>query len=1639
MGRRPARGATRRRHQRRESRPPQRPDVERELEEVARRVRALADSGVPLTSIAIVARQARPYLDLALTALEKFGVPATARRRYGLREIPVVRAVRTLFAAAADGWSRHALVELAEQPYLASDLDAQMLNFVGFTRRVSGLSEWSKALHALALEAEAQEQRPDPDDGDRRRSLPHSARLRAAATGFDAFAEGARELDRARPLSAWLEWLDRFLTQDPWKVQQRIMAVPGERFDMVRVDLRGWRELKRLVTDWKKALDTWGGAADRLDAGDFFRQLDDLLDGDAVLHTPMQRGVQVMEALAAAYRSFDHVFIVGLEGGRFPLRQPASPVLDEGERIALSRNGLSFEPREVWDARERELFHVIVAGARKSVTLSWSSVDAAGREVVRSAFVETLAERSGLDPDKHTFEVPGHEVTTAGARLYDGADAPAQALHAFHIEAEREGGVLSPHNGLVADPALLAHLAQELGDNRLWSPTQLESYAKCPWSWFSRRLLRLDRLEDPDEDMDPATRGTLAHDALHRFFDAAVARTGGPVLLRQDDLGWALPLMEQSVDAAFAGAANSWLGHRSLQSAKRSELRRMLTRYIEAEIEQNEKMFKTNTNNAYMLRTGVESHELAFAEVVLERNGVRFRYRGTIDRVEVGIDERVPSGGYVAAVDYKSSRYAAPGGGYKDKAAPWADRVVLQIPLYAHALTVLRPGAVVSRVEYRELRKGERVHPLDLVQVNRKTKELMPGDEAAEKLKNALDAVAAHVLDARAGHFAARSRRVVRVSIVLPRAGDLPDQRRPPGGEEVLMDRPNPRQWEAIRNADRHVLVAASAGTGKTSTVVNRILYLLGAPIEGETYASPVTLRDIGAITYTNAAAADLKAKLRFALRAAGMRDVAYEVDGSRIGTIHSFCGDVLREFALRSSRSPVSTVLEEGESAALAYEVVRETVVAALDEGSIEGLEELFSVHKVSQVEEWMERLVGDADRLQRIAGRAGELGGRERALIELASRALVRLHERLDESGAVDFDRMIVLTRDLLRDSLPVRRALQRRLRTLIVDEFQDVDPVQKEIAWLLGDPASRSPDTTRLMLVGDPKQSIYRFRRADVTVWSDVERAFTEGDLGLVVGLEENFRSVEPILAFVDAAIGPIMDKPVDEMEHQPFEARFASVTAVEKKRHVTDGPRVEIIVVPNKDDDKAPNADEVRKREAAQVATRMRELNKAGTSWKDMAVLLASWSDLDCYEEALRAEGIPTYALRVEGFFERREVLDLILALETVRDPRDDRALMGFLRSPFVGLRDETLLQIAIGGRQPYWESLETVATGEQELLARGVRLLREHIALRDRLPTHELIESLIQRSGYLAFLVLQGNDGKQAIANIRKLARMARQVADGSVGEFLRISKEIRARGDRVGDERLFGQQDDVVTITSVHSAKGLEWDVVFWCDLIRGAQGHRGDLIVGRDAIAIKDPDEEEQPEPWPTLLAEENLESHAERKRLWYVAATRAKERLILSGVTLGKCDPKTASGAIREALGDIPASAETIRYTGQGGKSFEARVTCCEPLPVEIAALEEPRPPRAPIGRAAGAALVARRAGRSPPPLRHRADGVRPLRAPALVPVHRGAHRAGGGAGGRGLREGDHARAHRARCAGASGRGVGARRAAGGGHPAA
>jgi hypothetical protein len=713
-------------------------DEDSELEAVAARVRELVDDDTPPDRIAVIARDGRPYVDLAVRALAAAGVPATARRRIALLTIPVVRAVVALLEAAAAGWSRHALAGLGAQPYFAADLDVRVINYVGYRQRITGLAAWSAAFDRLLAEARAADEAAEREHEWRPRSLP-AAWVERARERFAGFAGVASPMDHTRPLAGWLAWLDDWLTRDPWRIEERCARVPGDRWQIVRLDLLGWRQLRLVVADWAEAERSWPGDGVALTAAAFLERLRIMLGGDVALWTETARGVVVAEALAASHRSFDHVFLVGMNAGQFPRRAPSSLLLAERDRQALRAAGLPLETAPEWEARERTLFRTLVGGARRSLTVSYRRLDDLGGLANPSAFVEALGEVCRLE-----------ERWAARLAVCRTAELAAHAHRVARVERERAMGRPSPWNGQITSPSLQGWLNERFGSEYVWSPTSLEAYAKCPWAWFSERLLHLAVHQDPDEDMDALVRGSVLHDALRRFYDGARERTGGPVLLREGDRDWAVPLLREALREALAAAgATLWLGHPALRDVKYAELERLLVRYLAFEIGENEDSFNARTRAGGTVRTGVESHEVTFAEARLERDGIVLRYRGIIDRVEVGQDDRAP-GRYLAAVDYKTSKYSAPGAG--DKAA-WEDGVVLQVPLYAHALAQLRPGWPVARVEYRAVKHAERLHLLNLVRMRKGGPEDDP--DAVARMDASLAAAIRHARNVREGGFPA--------------------------------------------------------------------------------------------------------------------------------------------------------------------------------------------------------------------------------------------------------------------------------------------------------------------------------------------------------------------------------------------------------------------------------------------------------------------------------------------------------------------------------------------------------------------------------------------------------------------------------------------------------------------------------------------------------------------------------------------------------------------------------------------------------------------------------------------------------------------------------------------------------------------
>lgn len=789
---------------------------------------------------------------------------------------------------------------------------------------------------------------------------------------------------------------------------------------------------------------------------------------------------------------------------------------------------------------------------------------------------------------------------------------------------------------------------------------------------------------------------------------------------------------------------------------------------------------------------------------------------------------------------------------------------------------------------------------------------------------------------------------------------------------------PTDRQREAILRED-HTLIEAGAGSGKTTTLVNKILHLLGAEcVEGERVAAPCELHEIAAITFTNAAAADFKAKLRARLRAVAdfhagrgegdeerrWRARVHEVDRARIGTIHSFCGGILREFGFRLGLDPRFAILDEGEASLLRGEVVREVLRDALeaDDARAVALCRAFGVDGAEGVvarvtrrageaadvlAAWFEVDGGPAAKLassiaqQRSAwelpdgegewhpvadAEAAALGG---AALSLACEARKRLLARLERESALDFDTVIERTLEVLRTRGDVRGALRARLRWLFIDEFQDTDRAQLEIAERLADIQGGvvRQGSPRLCIVGDPKQSIYRFRGADVTVWERTLRRFEA--LGVApIPLDVNFRSAAPIVAFVNATFDGLIGCGRDAVRASGHEVAFAPLAPMPMASR--DDRAVELL---QPQGGYTGTAEQRRRSEIRAVATRLRELKEAGASWRDMAILFRARGPMNAAEEELRALGVPCHVAGGRGFLGRREVRDVRLLLRALADARDDVAWLGTLRAPWVALRDETLLAFrAAHPRAPLSAILASPAAGDDAAtIARARGWLEPLRALRDRVPVAEMIGMAVERSGYAAQLLTR-DGGELALANLRKLARLADRRPGDTLGEFVAWMDEREDGAAQDGDAVLFTADDDVVTLTTVHGAKGLEWKVVVLADTTERklVMEQRIDpLLFDRECgagLRYEDADGNAGGAHFVLRTREVQL-ARSEEKRLLYVAATRAKSLLILCACERQVAEAGALADVEREGTGAAHWLLRALREGHDGAYAYAYR----------------------------------------------------------------------------------------------------------------
>lgn len=693
----------------------------------------------------------------------------------------------------------------------------------------------------------------------------------------------------------------------------------------------------------------------------------------------------------------------------------------------------------------------------------------------------------------------------------------------------------------------------------------------------------------------------------------------------------------------------------------------------------------------------------------------------------------------------------------------------------------------------------------------------------------------------------------------------------------------NDAQRKAVDHHNGPLLVVAGAGSGKTRALTHRIAHLIGH--------HGVDPAEILAVTFTNKAAREMKERLELLLaqklaqsqfgqpwstlgpqdqRQLRSRIYREVIKDLWIGTFHALFARLLR-FDIDKLKDPEGlswtrqfSIYDEGDAQTLVKEIVTQDL--QLDPKRFEPKKMRWAISNAKN-QGWLpEQLEADQQ---------GQRG-------KLAAETYRRYRRALAANNALDFDDLLLLPVQLLRQNEQVRHYWHRRFRHVLVDEYQDTNRTQYDLIKLLvtdgKDPDSFDDWQGRsVFVVGDADQSIYSFRAADFTILMGFQDDFGDGAAddatATMVKLEENYRSTATILEAANALIANNSER-------------------IDKVLRPTRGEG-ERITITRCDDEIA---------EAEAVVHRMRMLDAAHPDlrWGDMAVLYRTNAQSRAMEESLVRWGIPYIVVGGLRFYDRREIKDVLAYLKLLVNPSDTVSLLRVLNTPKRGIGKTTIERLTDASNQlgiPLWEVVND-AEAVRSLGGRSARGLLQFSELIQDLQRRsqevapsELVQRVMEQSGYVAELIAEGTDeAEDRRRNLNELVNAALQYQEeneeGSLEDFL-SGAALASDADSKDTEQ------NRVTLMTLHASKGLEFPVVYLVGLEQGL---------------------------FPSYRSLEDPAALEEERRLCYVGITRAKERLFLSHASErrlwgGMREPAVPSVFLAElpeelVQGDIPRS---------------------------------------------------------------------------------------------------------------------------------
>lgn len=473
-------------------------------------------------------------------------------------------------------------------------------------------------------------------------------------------------------------------------------------------------------------------------------------------------------------------------------------------------------------------------------------------------------------------------------------------------------------------------------------------------------------------------------------------------------------------------------------------------------------------------------------------------------------------------------------------------------------------------------------------------------------------------------------------------------------------------------------------------------------------------------------------------------------------------------------------------------------------------------------------------------------------------------------DELGSLDYDDLQILVLKLLDDQ-SIRKKYQNKFKYIMVDEFQDTNELQKKIFYKL---CSKDEilDRNNLFVVGDPKQSIYGFRGADLQVFYHVMEDIEKISNQKTINLNKNFRTVDTILEFVNSLFDKLMG------------TRYVSL----KNHHVSKN-KIDVEILEKEDLIAPPN---ISKRdyntyyESRLIASRIKELVEEGQfNYGDFALLFRASTMDYIYEEALMEYGIPYYNIGGKGFYHGQEIIDLMNGLKATSNRYDTISTIGFLRSPMVGLSDKTLYWLLRHRENSLLETLdkdiEYIEEDEKNKIKDVKKLLKNLMVKKGLYGVYPLLMELTNNTYYMESLMLY-HGGRQLVSNVYKFLELALDFdrnTSGSLEDF--IDHVERLKDTDESQAKIHSEDADVVKLMTIHKSKGLQFPVVVIPQMSRGFNYQQPYILLDKDkGVGFK----YDKKSPFYNKIKEDiKANEDEENKRLLYVAMTRAEKRLLL------------------------------------------------------------------------------------------------------------------------------------------------------------